>query len=413
MAEKKFPRIIGIDQLADETALDQEDRMYVREANNVDIDAAGNISRRKGATLELSGSGYHSLYTSSRGWIMLCKKNQLGVYDPSSATFTPLVNMTDSRITSYVELNGNLYAMNSSFACKFTPGSAEYKPIGVPLPIVSPSFTATTGSLDPGSYGVTFTVIDPDGEESGTAPITQIDLEHGGSIAGTLFTIASGYKHRIYMTAANGERLYQAAEFDANITSYTIASPEEGRECETHGLEQPPNGHIIRAHGSRLMIGSSNYVYYTEVFRPHLHNPNDFIPINGFCTIIESVDDGVFIGDDNGVFFYTGNEPAIWEQKQASADKAVFGTSVVVSGSFFGEEFAKYDSVAVWLTSSGYQVGLPTGQVARLNSSQVRTPAYSQGASAVLISDGRKQMVTPVNSNELAGASVSLDSVTF
>jgi hypothetical protein len=413
MANKKFPRIVGINQLADETALNHEGVMYVREANNVDIDSAGNVSRRKGASLELAGSGYHSLFMSTRGWMLIGKNNQLGIYDPSGKSFTPLVNMDDALRTSYTELNGNLYAMNSSFGCKFLPGSFDYNPIGVPLPIVSPVFAAAAGGLNAGSYGVTFTVVDPNGEESGTAPVVQIDLPDGGGVVGTMFTVASGYKHRIYMTTADGERLYQAAEFDADVTTYTVATAEEGRECETHGMEQPPNGHIIRAHGSRLLIGTTNYVYYTDTFRPHLHSPTGFVPINGFCTMVESVDGGVFIGDNNGVHFYVGDDPTVWEQKAASGDKVVFGTSVQVSGSFFGEDFVEHDSVAVWLTSSGYQVGLPTGQVVRLNSSQVKTPAYSQGSSAVLVSNGQKQMVTPVNSNELAGASVSLDSVTI
>jgi hypothetical protein len=344
---------------------------------------------------------------------MVCKKNQVGVYDTDLQSFTPLGNMTDSRITSYAELNGNLYAMNASFACKFSPGSSECKPLGVPLPVVTPSFAATTGGLSAGKYGITFTVIDPDGEESGTGEVVQIDLPDGGGIVGTLFTVMSGYSYRLYLTTANGERLYQAVEFDADVTSYTIETAEEGREVETHGMDQPPNGHIIRAHKSRLLIGSTGYVYYTEAFRPHLHLPTGFVAISGFCTMIESVDGGVFIGDNNGVHFYAGGDPSAWQAKAASGDKAVFGTSVQVSGSFFGEDFAKFDSVAVWLTSAGYQVGLPSGDVVRLNSNQVRTPAYSQGSSAVLISGGRKQMITPVNSNELAGASVSLDSITI
>jgi len=129
--------------------------------------------------------------------------------------------------------------------------------------------------------------------------------------------------------------------------------------------------------------------------------------------MIESVDDGVYIGDNAGVSFYAGDDPTQWQIKSVSGDRAVFGTSVVVAGSFFGEDFAKYGSVAVWLTDSGYQVGLPSGDVVRLNSSQVSTPTYSQGSSAVLISDGRKQLITPVSSNALAGASVALDSTTF
>jgi hypothetical protein len=327
--------------------------------------------------------------------------------------FTPLVNMDGAYRTSYTELNGNLYAFNPVFACKFSPGSLEYKPVGVPLPVVTPVFSATAGGLSAGSYGVTFTVIDPDGEESGTGPVQQIDLPSGGGIFGNLFTVAAGYKHRIYLTGPGGEQLFQALEFDADVTSVTVAVADQGRPCTTHGLTQPPHGHIVRNHGSRLLIAASGYVYYTEAFRPHLYDPRGFVRTSGFPTMVESVDDGVFIGDNAGVSFYAGDDPTQWQIQSVTGEQAVFGTSVVVAGSFFGEDFAKYSSVAVWLTSSGYQMGLPNGNVVRVNASQVSTPMYSQGSSAVLVSDGRKQLITPVSSNALAGASVALDSTTF
>ena len=415
MAKMKLPKIQGIDQLADETGLvrTRENVMRVREANNVDIDSEGNVSRRAGTVLELSGSGYHSLYSSQRGWLMLCHKSQLGVYTPSTSTFTPLAQMVGPKLTSYAELNGNLYASNSTFNCMFTKSSAEAKTIGVPLPTVSPEFAAqASGGLEPGSYGITYTVIDPDGEESGTGPVVQIDLPDGGGILGSMFTVMSGYKYRVYLTTANGETMREAVEFDADTTSIQILAAAEGRECRTHGLEPPPFGHIIRAHGSRLLIATTDYLYFTEAFRPHLIAPTGYVPITGFATMVESVDGGVFVGDSRGVTFYAGDDPVQWKVKEASPDKVVFGTSTVVSGEFFRGELSQHDSIAVWMTRYGYQLGLPTGEVVRLNADQIRTPVYSQGCVAAVVRDGRKQLVTPVNSNVLAGASVALDSTT-
>lgn len=413
MAIRKLSRIVGINQLADETALVQRENMFVREANNVDIDAEGNVSRRKGATLLTAGSGYHSLYSARRGWLVVCHKDQLGVYDPDSTTFTPLAQMAASQYVSYAELGGKLYASSPTFNCVFGVGSTDAKMIGVPLPNVPPEFTAQAdGALEPGSYGVTYTVIDPDGEESGTGPVVQIDLPDGGGIVGSMFTIMSGYKYRVYMTTANGETLREAVEFDADTTSITILDAAEGRECRTHGLEPPPYGHIIRAHGSRLLIASSGYLYFTEAFRPHLIAPTGYVLTNGFVSMVEPVDNGVFVGDNRGVSFYAGDDPVQWQVRDASPEKVIYGTSIVLSGEYFRGDFQKHESVAVWLTRSGYQVGLPNGEVVRLNADQIRTPAYSRGCTAAVIRDGRKQLITPVNSNVLAGASVALDSTT-
>lgn len=415
MARQPVLPVIGVNQLADETALDLEERMFVREANNVDIDANNNINRRRGATIQLAGAGYHSFYSTSRGWLMLCHQSELGVYDPATATFSPMTDMGDAYRTSFTEVNQTLYAMNPSFSCMFLPGSGTPKPIGVPLPSVEVEFDViSSGDMEEGTYGIAYSIVDPDGEESGLSRVTTLTLEAGQGVSAMMLMIMPGYKYRIYMTTANGEELRQATEFDADTTTVQILVPEEGRQAETFGLEPAPFGHIIRSFGARLLIGTaSGYVYYTDAFRPHLYDPKNYVLIEGYVTLMEPVDNGVFVGDRYGVRFYRGDDPSSWEVVDASPEVAIFGTGTTVSGSYFGGELAKYDSVAIWLTRSGYQVGLPTGEVLRLNAGQVKTPAYVQGCSVVSLSDGRKQVITAVNSNQLADASVALDSTTI
>jgi len=414
MARVKFPRIVGINQLTDETSLTEEGAMFVREATNVDIDSKGNVSRRKGATLKLAGSGYHSLYMSGRGWLMMCHNNELGAYFPVANVFDPLVTMEDSYIVSYAEDNGNLYAMSPSFSCMFLPGSTASKPIGVPLPSITAEFgVLSSGGLEEGKYGVAYTIVDPDGEESGLSKIIFLEIPANGGIQGILFTIISGYKYRVYMTTANGEELHQAVEFDAAVTTIQILAPEKGRLAETFGLQPLPKGHIIRSFGARLLVGSVDVVYFSEAFRPHLADPTGFVAATGFVTMVECLDDGVFISDDYGVRFYKGSDPSSWEVMDGATEKAIFGTSLVVSGSFFSGDLAGEDKVAIWLTETGYQVGLTSGKVVKLNAGQVALPKYTQGCTTTLISDGRKQLITPVNSNQLAGVSVALDSVTI
>ena len=418
MARKKLAQIIGINQLTDETGLSDGDtrdpKMFVREATNVDIDAEGNVGRRKGATLLTAGSGYHSLYNATRKWMLLCYKNQLGVYTPSTATFTALATMNDAYYTSFAEIEGNLYAMNPSFSCMFLPDSTVAKPLGVPLPNVDVEFyVSSAGDFEEGKYGVAYSLVDPDGEESGISKVITLELEAGQGIGGTMFTVLSGYKYRVYTTTANGEDLRQAAEFDADSITYEILTPEEGRSAETFGLEPPPKGHFLRSFNSRLLIGTTGYVYFTEAFRPHLWDPRNYVMISGWATMIEPVDEGVFIGDKNGVRFYKGQDPTEWQAMDASPEVAIYGTSETVSGAFFGGELADFDEVAVWLTPKGYLVGTPTGEVLRLNADQVRIPMYSRGKSVVRTADGRKQLITAVNSNLSTDVGVALDSTTI
>jgi hypothetical protein len=413
MAQVVLPDAVGINHLADETSMVEEEVMFLRDAENVDIDVDGNINRRKGYTQLLAGTGYHSIKNTQRGWLMLCNKESLGIFDPVTDTFTALATMAEAYLTSYTEENGILYAMNPSFSCLFKPADTTAYDLGVDLPNVIPDFAANTsgGTLLAGDYGITYSLVDADGEESGLGPVVKISLSSQGHIAGTMFTVISGYSYRIYMTDVDGDELYQAAEFDADTVSFDIMDHELGRQPATQGLEPTPLGHIVRAYNSRLLIASTNFAYFTEAFRPHLHDPaHGFVATSGFTTMIEPVGKGVFIADTRGVKFYAGEDPMEWKMLDVSPDPVVFGTSMVVPGSYFSNELAQFDEIAIWLSVSGYQLGLPNGEVVKINAEQVRLPQYVQGCSAFAIRDGRKQIVTPVDSNVLASASAALDS---
>jgi hypothetical protein len=414
MAEVRFPQILGINQLADETSLVEEEVMFVRSATNVDIDTAGNFSRRKGQTLRLSGSKYHSLYSSQRGWLMVCNGPDLGILDTDTYTFTALVTMADNYLLSYTEMNGVLYAMSPKFSCRFPVGSATFTTIGVPLPTVDVEFSVLGyGNFEEGTYGIAYTIVSAEGEESPLSDLVTLDLAAGQGILGSMFSVAAGYKYRVYVTTANGDVLHQAIEFDADTVSQEITVPEEGREPETMGMQLLEYGYTIRNHNSRLLVAAKDYVYFSEPFRPHLMMPSNYLRVTGFPTMMESVGTGVFIADRHGVRFYRGEDPTQWEEEEASPERAVYGTSIVLSGSFFDEELAQFDEVALWLSPHGYQLGLPTGEVLRLNASQVYIPEYSQGCVTTSVVNGRKQVITPVNSNLSERSGTALDSETI
>jgi len=405
-----FPKPIkGIDQLSNETSLLEG---TVREAENVTIDKDGNFERREGYTLRVVGSGYHSLYSSMRGWLLVCQKNVINVFDPETYGLTPIAAMEASYLTSFTELNDNLYYTNPGASGMFRVNEDVHRSLGVKLPDIEPQFSGSeNGTLPPGTYGVTYTFIDIAGEESPTGKVVTVELPDGGSIVGTLFTIVANCKYRIYMTTADGEELYQAAEFDADTASYTVSTHTQERQADTYQLKPLPFGMIIRNHGSRLFVATTDIVSYSTAFRPHLHNPaKHFFPIVGNPYMMESVEAGLFISDSTGVKFYQGSDAAEFVVIDASPERAIYGTSAVVPGKFMSERFQEYDRVCVWLTRSGYQVGLPTGEVVALHNEQVRLPNYVQGCSTYFTHEGKKQLVAPVQSNEIDGDNLAVDS---
>lgn len=405
--------IRGIDLLSDETSLLADDKgkvIAVREAVNVDIDRDGNISRRRGAGLKLAGSGYHSLYKATRNWLFACHQDELGVYDPATNAFTGLVTMNSNNQVSYAELNGNVYAFNVQFSCYFPPGSILAYNVGTALPQTTPAFSAAAGgNLAPGTYGITYTVVAANGEESGTGPTVLVEVTNG-AIQGLLFEVLTGARYRIYMTTANGAELYQAVEFAATTTSLLITDHEVGRQPRTQDLEPLPYGYLVRAHNSRLFVATTGFVYFSEAFRPHLYKPfHNFLPVTGAVRLLQPVDGGIFIGDSRGVRFYAGEDPTAYKVLETSHEVPVFGTGISIPGELVNPELGK-DRVAVWLTTSGFNIGTSDGQLIRVNAQQVKLPSYVQGCTALRLVDGRKQLVTPVNSNYSGANGVAIDS---
>jgi hypothetical protein len=407
--------VLGIDQLSDETDLVHNSRngiTAIREGENIDIDRDGNVSRRKGYTLKLAGPDYHSLYESQRGYLFACKDRELGIYDPDSNTFNVMTNMPKAYLTSFTELNGNLYHLNPGSMGLLRLDESAFRPLGVALPDTLPEFSSTSpGGLRAGEYAIGLAVVNDLGEESVLSRLVRVRLNTKGAILCSLLTVVPGFKYRVYMTPADGEELYQAAEFDANTTSFLVTKHQEGRRPATKNMSRLPFGHIIRAHGSRLFVASDGFVFFSSAFMPHLTNEaHDFIPTTGFTLMMESVDGGMYIGDRTGVTFYRGDDPQAFDPKAVSTEPPIFGTAITVPGSFLPEKHSSKDSAAIWLSESGYHIGLSSGEVVKLHVDQVSLPKYPQGCTALSIQDGRKQLITPVNSNVLATAGVALDS---
>jgi hypothetical protein len=304
--------------------------------------------------------------------------------------------------------------MNDVFSCFFPAGSTEAYTIGVPLPAISPSFSAVpTGALPAGTYGVTYTVVGSNGEESGTGTITTVTLEEQGGIQGTLFALLADAKYRVYITHADGEELYEAVEFAATATSILVSELPSGRRADTKYLEPLPNGHIIRAYNSRLFVAGTDFVYFSSVFRPHLYRAShDFIPMTGLITMMQPVDGGIYVSDKRGVHFLAGEDPSSFTVEQVAQDKAVYGTGIAVPRDFFAPGLELDAEVAaVWLTKSGFVAGLPGGRVVYLNAERIRLPEYVQGCAAAVVADGRKQIISPVNSDLYGASSVAEDSI--
>lgn len=401
----------GVDLLSEETALIAG---AVRSAINVDISRGGHFSRRAGCTRRVAVPGLHSLfYSVQRGWTFVGRDALLNRMDTTTYEMTPMYNLGSAHLIDYTEYNGNVYFTNRTAIGWVPLGSTAARQVGVPKPPAPELVAVSQGPLLPGKYAVAITLLDDRGEEGPASDVGIVNLPEGGGIRLQGLPQNIGWSVGVYITSADGDVLRQAALVPAVFPTYLVATDAEGQILDTQHLVQLPPGNFIRWHNGRLLVARGAELLLSEPMRPHLHNPaHGVIPFTGVVAFVESVADGLFVGDANGVWFLSGTDPSRFEQRLVSRCRAVPRSSLMMAPEHLPQDRVQTDQpVAVWLSTSGYVVGMPGGRTVELQPERVKVPPGLVGRSAYLFRSGRKQIVTPVNSSRTAANWVALNSV--
>jgi len=408
----KYPLpVTGIDLLSAETALDSG---AVRSAVNVDIGRAGRTKRRAGYTRRIAISGLHSLYTAvQKGWSLLARDRTLNRLDPVSYGLTPLFPLQSTHSLDYMEYNGNLYFTNRTSFGWVPSDSVLARAVGVPIPTTPTLSIASAGGLVAGTYGVVITIVDDRGEEGPASDVRFIKLPNGGGLRLANLPIIPGQFLNVYITPPDGDVLRLAAFIPAVFPTYVVAETPAGDICGTQGLVPMPPGDFVRWHNYRIFTARDGVLRFSEAGRPHLHSPaHGVIPFSGHISFIESVLGGIYVGDSRGVWFLSGGDPTKFEQRLVSTCRAVARSSIMVPPEHFSEKKVPASTpVAVWLSTSGYVVGMPDGTTVELQPDRVKVPSGLSGRSVFLLREGCKQVVTPVNSTSTAAFGTAVDSV--
>lgn len=400
---------MGVDVLSTQTKLPAQ---AVRSALNVDIDASGSFSRRDGRTLLTAGGGFHSVWRAvQKEWLLVAQNQTLYRMDTTTYALTALHTLASDDPLSYCEYNGNVYFSNMTSFGWIPSDARTSRNVGVSAPEIQPALSVDSGSLLPGTYGVVITLADDRGEEGAASKFASIDLPSGGGIRLTGLPSYLGWDVYVYITSADGDVLRFATSFPAVFPTYVVADDAQGGDCETQFLAPLPPGHTVRWHNGRLFTARPGEINFSEALRPHLYNPaHNVIPMSGDISFMESVGDGLYVGDSRGVWFFSGEDPSKFQQKLVSPHRCVSRASLAVAPENLPEKVNADKPCAVWLSAAGTIVGAPGGTVTELHSDRIKVPAGLTGRSVLLLRGGRKQVVTPVNSTTAQAAGIAVDS---
>lgn len=364
----------------------------VRSAVNVDIATSGEFARRRGFTLAVPSANMLALNSSTLG-VVVHRQGELLLVDERTDTLTKICDFAGPDPADFFEYNDYLYVTNGTSFVKIKLKDRSWSPVATPLPARLPSLLAGPGSLDAGKYGVVMTVLDMHGEESAAAWLGTIECSGGIRVVDL---VPDGRVHRFYITHKDGDIAYLAVEMAVFLPEVRLTEQPDGAKAPPLGRAPLPAGDFVCGHAGRLYTAANGMVRYSDPFNQHLtQQGHDFIAFVGDITMLEATSQGLYVGDDRGVWFLEGRDPTQFRPRLSSSDVAGFGSAQIVPGAFLPDDIGHGgEACPVWMTHSGYVVGTPSGVCKSVISDRIALDSGISGRTAVIQHRGNKQLVT-------------------
>ena len=149
----------------------------------------------------------------------------------------------------------------------------------------------------------------------------------------------------------------------------------------------PPPGQVLGAYAGRVWIGAGSTLHFTEGAGGwHFYqDAANQIEMAGEVTMIAPVDDGLYVGTDAGVWFMAGADPTKgMPMTMVSPFPAILGTSRRARSD---NVTSKYNpaGAALWMSSRGAMLGMPSGIVVQLTGNRVVLDAPASFGAPLLL----------------------------
>jgi hypothetical protein len=383
---------------------------FLKKAENIDIDKSGKIHKRKGYTKVDTGV-YTSLWASENGNGCYGVKdgNLVRIHDDYSTSLVRS-NVGPDPI-SFDEINNQIFYSSISVNGVIENGISRSWGIASYLP--SPTLSSVTGSLDSGTYQVTFTLVRSNGLDGGSPIPSVITVAQNGGIT---FTMPSSpdpdlLYARVYVSTRDGVELYYHGVVNFGST-YTISDVRENINIlRSADFQEAPLGHIVKYYMGRIYIVNDNTIYYSEPFQYENFNlAEGFIQYDKRIKEFLPVEDGIWVASDK-LYYISGNNPSEFKSDVKEDIKIVEGTAKRISGSYILMENTPIGFK--WLVTSdlGIFVLFNQGMVINLTSQNLALEQADSGASAFIQENGMNQYVSMLKTNNDPNNSVFGDFV--
>lgn len=368
-----FGTFKGLDKKHDFLGLE-----YLKEAVNVDFDAAGRIRRRSGHRVIVQGA-VSSLWSDGD----TCLYVQGGILrrlGDDMATFTDITPVNGD--VCYYSAIGNVYFSDGVNSWVLKDGVARRW--GIPRP-PSPSLALTDGEMPSGRYMVAVTHVASDGRESGASNFAVI--EGGGGISITNIAQPSDGFARIYATSVNGDTLFRVADLRNGETTATFYGDTSNVPLRSGFAEPAPPGHLICYYKGIMYVADGNVIWYSDPYQPErFQMARNYIQMSNRITMMMPVQDGIFVSDGE-VKFLRGSSPKDFNVILCAEYDAIEGTAQ----HFDAKYMESVGKGVIFATPRGICVGLPGGSFRNLTEDGVAFPHGFRGVGHVRRANGLVQ----------------------
>lgn len=297
----------------------------LQKAENVDIGLDGEIRRRAGYTV-VDPTCHKNLHQAD-GFMLATSDGDLkavggGVLYPSLGV---------DRVW-YCNLPNGKTTFSNGLICGITDGDAVTG-WGVPTPDSLGAVTEIAGDLFPGDYRYALTYVRlVDGLEGAPLDSAPVSLPDGGIFL-TGLPVEDGYKINVYLSSHNDDGLYLAGSTMGDAFSFIGKNDALVLPCRTDGFEPAPAGTVTAFWRGRVLIADGATLWASKPHQfEYFDRRRDFKQFPDDITMIQPVDDGIYVGTGSMLYFLSGLEFDKLQQVQVLRGRVVLGSGVAAPG---------------------------------------------------------------------------------
>lgn len=369
-----YKKFTGINNIAPTERLKASE---LAAALNVDVGLDSELVRRAGFSV-LDATAHHNVWEADGGFVLATKGTGDLVNTGTGAILYPALGNT--RVW-YTDLADGRTTFSNGLICGVTDG-ATTTAWGVPIPPTLGAVTDVAGGLYPGDYQYALTYVrKSDGLEGGPLYAAPVTLTQGGL---TLMGLPQDpdYTINVYLSSHNGEQLFLAGNTATGVFAFTGENADLVLPCRTDFLSPAPVGTVSALWRGHALVAVGDTLYAARFGQPELFDlRRDFKQFPAAITLIQPVDDGVWLGTTEFLCFLQGTEFDKLQFNRVADGRVVLGSGVAVDG----ERVQKGDatgsgSAMICIVDGILAAGFNGGEIERLTEGRYVTAATEVSA---------------------------------